>query len=75
MFFDDILTANKHIKHIETKLSAASAAIYVRKYIPQKPLRSVYDSLVCSPLQYAVICWGNSSKIMKQKLLLKKIVS
>ena len=35
----------KHIEPIETKLSAASGAIYkLRKYIPQKALMSVYYS-------------------------------
>ena len=35
----------KHIEPIETKLSAASGAIYkLRKYIPQKVLMSVYYS-------------------------------
>ena len=57
---------NKLIKLIETKLSTASGAIYkLRKYIPQKALRSVYYSiysLVYSHLQYAIISWGNSLK-------------
>ena len=60
-------------KHIETKLSVPSGAIYkLRKYIPQKALISVYYSLVYSHLQYAIICWGNSSKIIKHKLQVKQ---
>ena len=60
-------------KHIETKLSAASSAIYkLRKYIPQKALMSVYYSLGYSYLQYAIICWGNSSKVIKHKLQVKQ---
>ena len=33
---------------------------------------SVYYSLVCSYLQHAIICWGNSSKIIKHKLQVKQ---
>ena len=33
---------------------------------------SVYYSLVYSYLQYAIICWGNSSKIIKHKLQVKQ---
>ena len=68
VFLDDPLTWKKHIVHIETKLSAASGAIYkLRKYIPQKALMSVY-----SHLQYAIICWGNSTKTIKHKLQVKQ---
>ena len=70
VFLDDKLTWKKHV---ETKLSAASDAIYkLRKYIPQKPLMSVYYSLVYSHLQYAIICWGNSSKTIEHKLQVKQ---
>ena len=70
VFLDDKLTWKKHI---ETKLSATSGAIYtLRKYIPQKALMSVYYSLVYSHLQYAIICCGNSSKTIKHKLQVKQ---
>ena len=75
VFLDDKLTWKKRIEHIETKLSVASGAIYkLRKYIglPQKALMSVYYSLVYSHLQYAAICWGNSSKTIKHKLQVKQ---
>ena len=39
LFLYDKLTMNKNIKHLETKLSAASGAIYkLRRYIPQRAL-------------------------------------
>ena len=70
VFLDDKLSWKKHI---ETELSAASGAIYkLRKYIPQKALMSVYYNLVFSHLQYAIICWGNSSKTIKHKLQVKQ---
>ena len=50
VFLDDKLTWKKHIEHTETKLLAASGAIYqLRKYIPQKALMSVFYSLMYSP--------------------------
>ena len=33
---------------------------------------SVYCSLVYSHLQYAIICWGNSSKTIKNRLQVKQ---
>ena len=73
VFLDDKLTWKKPIEHIETKLSAASGAIYkLRKYIPQKALMSKYYSLVYSHLQYAIICWENSSKTIKHKVQVKQ---
>ena len=52
VFLVDILSWKKHF---ETKLSAASGAIYkLCKYIPQKALMSVHYSLVYSHLQYAI---------------------
>ena len=69
VFLDDKLTWKKHIEHIDTKLLAASGAIYkLRKYIPQKALMPVYYGLVYCHLQYAIICWGNFSKTIKHKL-------
>ena len=53
VFLDDKLTWKKHTEHIETKLSAASGAIYkFRKYIPQKALMLVYYkfSVFSSPI-------------------------
>ena len=73
VFLDDKLTWKKHIKLIETKLSADSGAINkLRKYIPQKALLSMFYSLVYSHLQYAIICGGNSSKTTKHKLQVKQ---
>ena len=70
VFLDDKLTWKKHI---ETKLSAASGAIYkLRMYISQRALMSVYYSLVYFYLQYAIICWGSSSKTIKHKLQVKQ---
>ena len=77
VFLDDKLTLsyaiNKHIEHIETKLSAVSGAIYkLLKYITQRALMSVYHSFVYSHIQYAISCSGNSSKFIKRKLQVKQ---
>ena len=47
-------------------------SIKLCKYIPQKALMPGYYSLVYSHLQYANICWGNSSKTIKHKLQVKQ---
>ena len=73
VFLDDKLTRKKNIKHIETKVSTASGAIFkLRKYIPQRALMSVYCSVVYFYLQYAIICWGNFSKTIKRELQVKQ---
>ena len=73
VFRDDKLTWKKHIEHIEIKVFAGSGAIYkLRKYISQKALMSVYYSLEYYNLQYAIICRGNSSKIIKHNLQVKQ---
>ena len=49
VFLDDKLTWKKHIKRIETKLSAASGVIYkLCKYIPQKAL--MYSTILISTI-------------------------
>ena len=76
VFLDDKLTWKKHTERIETKLSAASGAIYkLRKYIPQKALMSVYYSLVYSHLQDAIICWNILPKPLSINYKSNKIVS
>jgi len=73
VYLVDKLSWNRHIEHIETKLSAATGALYkLRKYISQNSLMLVYYSLAYSHLQYAIICWGNTSKTIKRSLQVKK---
>ena len=69
------LSWNKHIQQIETKLSAASGALYKlhnHKYVPKKALSSVYYSLAYSHLQYAIICWGDANKTLTKRQQVKQ---
>ena len=73
VYLDDKLKWHKHIDYIESKLSAATGALYnLRKFVTQIVLISVYYSLVYSYLQYSVICWGNTTKTLLHKLQVKQ---
>ena len=70
---DDKLKWHKHVEYVEAKLSAATAAFSkLCKYLPSNTLTSVYYSLVYSHLQYAIICWGNTSKKVLNRLQIKQ---
>ena len=73
VYLDDKLNWYKHIQHLETKLSAATGAIYrLRKYLPYFVLIPVYYNLVYSHLQHAIICWGSTYKSYLQKVQVKQ---
>ena len=70
---DDKLKWHKHVEHVEAKLSAATCAFSkLCKYLPSNTLTPVYYSLVYSHLQYAIICWGNTSKTVLNRLQIKQ---
>ena len=74
LFLDNKLTWKNHTEHIQTKLSAASSAIYkLCKNIPH--LMPVYCSLVHSHLQYAIICWEILPKPLNSNYKSNKIAS
>ena len=69
VYLDDKIKWHKHDKFIESKLSAATSALYnLLKYVLQTVLISVYYSLVYFYLQYSVICWGTTTKTLLLKL-------
>ena len=73
VYLDEKLKWHKRIDYIESKLSAATGALYnLRKYVTQTVLISVYYSLVYSYLQYSVIYWGNTTKTLLHKLQVKQ---
>ena len=73
VYLDDKLKWHKHIDFIESKLSAATGALYnLPKYVSQTVLISVYYSLVYSYLQYSVTCWGTTTKTLLDKLQVKQ---
>ena len=60
-----------------TKLSSAAGAMYkIRKFLPLKARKLVYNSLAGSYLQYGIAAWGHCSSTMMNKLqaLQNKIV-
>ena len=70
---DDKLKWHKHVEYVEAKLSAATGAFSkLCKYLPSNTLTPVYYSLVYSHLQYAIICWGNTSKKVLNRLQIKQ---
>ena len=73
VYLDDKLNWHKHVEYIETKLSAATGALFkLSKYVPTRTLVPVYYSLAYSHLQYAIITRGNSAKSNIHKLQVKQ---
>ena len=73
VYLDDEIKWHKHNNFIESKLSAASGALYnLHIYVLQTVLISVYYSLVYSYLQYSVIGWGTTTKTLLLKLQVKQ---
>ena len=70
---DSNLSWNRHIQQIESKLSAASGALYqLHKYVPKKALLSIYYSLAYSHLQYAIVFWGSANNSLIKSLQVKQ---
>ena len=70
---DSNISWNRHIQQIESKLSAASGALYqLHKYVPKKALLPIYYSLAYSHLQYAIICWGSANNSLIKSLQVKQ---
>ena len=64
---------NRHIQQIESKLSAASGALYqLHKYVLKKALLSIYYSLAYSHLHYAIIFWGSANNSLIKSLQVKQ---
>ena len=70
---DSNLSWNRHIQQIESKLSAASGALYqLHKYVSKKALLSIYYSLAYSHLQYTIVCWGSANNSLIKSLQVKQ---
>ena len=71
---DELLNWNQHINNVNNKISSALYALnQVKKILPMKTLKTIYNSILQPHLQYSVITWGNAKLkdleplIMKQK--------
>ena len=69
LIMDDRLTWRFHINELCKKLGRAVGMFYkLRHLCPKKVLRSLYYSLFNSHLTYGIPVWGNTSKILINKL-------
>ena len=66
---DQNLSWTEHIHDLEMKLSRSVAMFYrIRYYLSNNALRSIYYSLTCSHLQYAIGVWGGAGKTALKRL-------
>jgi hypothetical protein len=77
---DSFLSWKNHIDQMMIKLSTACYAVrYVKHFMSQDKLRTIYFSYFHSILSYGIICWGTSaynSNIFKiQKRIIRIIMN
>jgi hypothetical protein len=59
---DEHLQWREHIDHLAKKISGASAVLWkLRKLLPTKSKKLIYDTLVQSHLTFMIINWGTAS--------------
>ena len=67
IIIDQNLTWKDHINHIGNKISKTIGILNRLKHtLPKHTLKTIYDSLINTYLNYGVLCWGfNSNNILK----------
>lgn len=61
VYLDEFLTWEHHINHIINKISSSSFVLnQLKKIVPLHIRKTLYNSLVKSHIDYAIIAWGNS---------------
>ena len=69
VIMDDKLNWDHQIKHLEDKMLSNIVLIKrVRKFLPEKHLKTIYHSLFLSHLTYGISCWGGAYPSKFQKL-------
>ena len=69
VIMDDKLNWDYQIKHLEDKMLSNIVLIKrVRKFLPEKHLKTIYHSLFLSHLTYGITCWGGAYSSKFQKL-------
>ena len=59
VIIDEKLNWSKHIQHVTNKVRCSIAQLYeMRKLLPTKMKKSVYNAIVNSQLSYAISVWG-----------------
>ena len=70
---DECLNWKPHVQKISNKISRIIGALCrLKNYLPKHILRTIYNSLILSHLQYAVLTWG--FKMGRIELLQKRTV-
>ncbi len=70
---DELLNWNQHINNVNNKISSALYALnQVKKILPMKTLKTIYNSILQPHLQYSVITWGNAKLKDLEPLILKQ---
>ena len=69
VIIDRNLNWNHHADYLMTKLSSAAGAMYkIRKFLPLKARKLIYNSLAGSYLQYGIAAWGHCSTTVLNRL-------
>lgn len=59
---DEHLKWSDHTKQLETKISKSCGALWkLRRYLPEKSKKLIYDSLIQSNLSYMISLWGTAN--------------
>ena len=70
IYIDEHLTWQKHINHVNRKISRAMFAIKQTKhFLPRHILRNLYFTLIHSHLTYGIIAWGNAGQSIIHKTI------
>jgi len=69
VYIDDKLTWSDHITNLEKTISRSVGIFYrIRHYLNERALKSLYVSIVCSHLQYAIGAWSGVRKTSLRRL-------
>ena len=77
IIIDDKLKWSEHITHLQSKISKSLYALNrSKRLVPQKYLKTIYDTLVHSHISYGITLWGSTFKsyLNKIQILQKKAV-
>ena len=70
---DEFITWEHHINSVINKVSSANFVLnQLKKFVPTKIRKSIYNSLVKSHLEFSIITWGNAKCEGMNRLLLKQ---
>ena len=73
IYFDEHLTWQYHIKHVNSKISRTLFAIkQVKNILPLGILRNLYFALIQPHLSYGILAWGNASQNLRKTITLQK---